>query len=402
MTRPTQEDSQLSDPQARDDGMIPLDTSDVDKWIGKPLGGGRFKDPVATNDIRRWVQGMQNPNPLHFDEDYAAESRFGEMVAPQSFAVCTDTSHGAGPAIQGVIPGQHMIFGGDEWWFFGPRILPGDRVTHDRMLYDYKVAETKFAGPTMFSRGDTTYINQRGELICKQRSTSVRYLAENARALDMFAGNEEKTWSDQQLEELEKKKMDYYQSFLDLGHDKRLFVKVGDKLPTRPIGPHSIASFTTEWRAYGMQVWGATVEYGESSTITAGWLPEMSRDLEGAKIDPSNADGLYKGPSRGHVQPRYAQLIGMPRGYGYGASMGAWIIDYLTNWGGEWSVIAYSNMQYRAPALTGDITYLDGEVIELGHDPASGVPATTIQVTMTNQDQAVMATGTAELTLPAP
>jgi hypothetical protein len=392
----------LSDPQARDDGMIPLDTSDVDKWIGKPLGGGRFKDPVVTNDIRRWVQGMQNPNPLHFDDDFAAESRFGAVVAPQSFAVCTDTSHGAGPAIQGVIPGQHMIFGGDEWWFFGPRILPGDSITHDRMLYDYKVAETKFAGPTMFSRGDTTYINQRGELICKQRSTSVRYLAENARALDMFAGNEEKSWSDQQLEELEKKQMEYYQSFLDLAHDKRLFAKVGDKLPTRPIGPHSIASFTTEWRAYGMQVWGATVEHGESSTITAGWLPEMSRDLEGAKIDPSNADGLYKGPSRGHVQPRYAKLIGMPRGYGYGASMGAWILDYLSNWGGEWSVINYSNMQYRAPALTGDITYIDGEVVGLGHDPGSGAPIATIKVTMTNQDQAVMAVGTAELVLPTP
>jgi hypothetical protein len=97
--------------------MIELDTSDVDRWIGKPLGGACLKDPVEPNDLRRWAQGMQNPNPLHYDEEYAAESRFGELVAPQSFAVCTDTSHGAGPAIQGVIPGQHMIFGGDEWWF---------------------------------------------------------------------------------------------------------------------------------------------------------------------------------------------------------------------------------------------------------------------------------------------
>ena len=90
---------------------------------------------------------MQNPNPLYYDERYAAEAAFGRIVAPQSFAVCTDTSHGAGPAIQGNIPGQHMIFGGDEWWFFGPRILPGDQITHDRMLFDYKVAETKFSGP---------------------------------------------------------------------------------------------------------------------------------------------------------------------------------------------------------------------------------------------------------------
>ena len=70
-----------------------------------------------------------------------------------------------------------MLFGGDEWWFFGPRIEPGDRLNLERMLFDYKVTETKFAGPTMFSRGDTTYVNQRGETVAKQRSTSIRYLA---------------------------------------------------------------------------------------------------------------------------------------------------------------------------------------------------------------------------------
>src|SRR5512145_2558876 len=225
--------------------MILLDTTDVDRWIGKPLGGGVLKDPIHPNDVRRWAQGMQNPNPLHYDEAWAGASRHGRLVAPQSFAVCTDTSHGAGPAIQGVIPGQHMIFGGDEWWFFGPSIEPGDRITHDRMLFDYKVAETKFSGPTMFSRGDTTYINQRGELVCKQRSTSVRYLAENARKLGMFKDNVPRSWTDQQLEELEKQKLEYTQSFLDLGHQKRLFVKPGEKLPRRPIGPHNIASFTT-------------------------------------------------------------------------------------------------------------------------------------------------------------
>lgn len=391
----------MSEPKVRDDGLIDLDTTDVDRWIGKPLGGARLKEEIHVNDIRRWAQGMQNPHPLCFDEAYAGKSRFGKIVAPQSFAVCTDTSHGAGPAIQGAIPGQHMIFGGDEWWFFGPRIEPGDRIGQDRMLFDYKVSETKFSGPTMFSRGDTTYVNQRGELICKQRSTSVRYLAENARKLGMFKDAVKKNWEDQELEDLEKKKMDYYQSFLDLGHEKRTFVKVGDKLPERPLGPHNIATFTTEWRAYLMTVWGGAEEFGESSTLEAGWLPEMSRDREGAKIDPTNADGLYKGPSRGHVQTRYAQLIGMPREYGYGASMGAWIVDYLSNWCGEWGFIHHSNMQYRAPALSGDATFLNGEVVALDHTKAAG-PIATVKVVMTNQDGVVMAGGTAEIELPTP
>ena len=102
------------------------------------------------------------------------------------------------------------------------------------------------------------------------------------------------------------------------------------------------------------------------------------------------------------MQPRYAQLIGMPRSYGYGASMGAWIIDYLSNWGGEWSFITHSNMQYRAPALVGDATFLNGEVIDLSHDDPSGQPIATVRVVMTNQDDAVMAQGEAEVMLPSP
>ncbi len=377
-----------------------FDTSDVDRWIGVPLGGAQLKDDVHVNDVRRWVQGMQNPNPLHYDDAYAAESRHGRILAPQSFAVCTDDSHGAAPAIQGHIPGTHMIFGGDEWWFHGPRIAPGDRLRQDRMLFDYKVAETKFAGPTMFSRGDTTYINQHGVVVCKQRSTSIRYRAEAARDRGLFMEDREPEWSEEQLAEIEKQRFEYYQSIHDLGHGRRLFVQVGDALPRRVIGPHTLMSFTTEWRAFLMSVWGAfAADAGPTSLWQAGWLPEMDRDHEAARIDPAQGDGLYKGPSRGHVQEQYAQLVGLPRGYGYGASMGAWILDYLANWTGEWGEIQHSRMQYRSPALTGDVTFLSGEVVALDEAP-SGRPRATVSVHMTNQRDEVMASGHAEVLLP--
>ena len=387
--------------QGEDD--VVLDTSPVDRWIGIPLGGGQLKDPVAPNDVRRWVQGMQNPNPLHFDEAYAAEpgARFKEMVAPQSFAVATDDSHGAGPAIQGTIPGTHMLFGGDEWWFFGPRIRPGQRISRDRMLFDYKVANTKFAGPTMFSRGDTTYINDAGEIVCKQRSTSIRYLAEEARKRELFSDDEDPVWTEEQLMEIEERKFEYNKTFLELGHERRLFVKVGDELPQRPIGPHTIASFTTEWRAFQMTIWHAFRQVdGPDSTLDAGWLPEMSRDREGAKVDPTLGDGLYYGPSRGHVQAKYAQLIGLPRGYGYGASMGAWILDYIANWVGEWGDIVHSKMSYRSPAMTGDLTLLDGRVEDISYDDPSGQPVAKVHIVMSNQNEAVLAEGDALVRLP--
>jgi hypothetical protein len=381
-------------------GDLTLDTSDVDRWVGVPLGGGYLKDPVQVNDIRRWAQGMQNPNPVYYDDRFAAEGRFGRIVAPQSFAVATDVGHGATPAIQGTIPGSHMIFGGDEWWFFGPRIEQGDRIKGERMLFDYRVTETKFAGPTMFSRGDTTYINQRGEMVAKQRSTSIRYLAEEARKRAQFNEKDDPEWSDDALADIEEQKFAYYSTFR--GHDKVLWkdVNEGNRLPTRPIGPHTLMSFTTEWRAFNMNIWGAADYWGVSTTDAAGWLPEMSRDPRQAAIDPTKADGLYQGPSRGHVQPRYARLIGMPRGYGYGATMGAWILDYLTNWSGEWGEIVHSNAQYRNPAFTGDATFLNGTVTGKDIDPSTGHHLAFVEYTMTNQRDAIMAKGTAEISLP--
>ena len=52
---------------------VEFDPTPVDAWIGIPLGGGQVKDPVAPNDIRRWAQAMQNPNPLYFNEVTAGE-----------------------------------------------------------------------------------------------------------------------------------------------------------------------------------------------------------------------------------------------------------------------------------------------------------------------------------------
>jgi hypothetical protein len=379
-----------------------MDTTDVDRWVGVPLGGGELRDPVVANDIRRWSQGMQNANPLYYDSDYAAQSRHGGIVAPASFSVATDVGHGATPAIQGSIPGSHMLFGGDEWWITGVVIEPGDQIRLERMLFDYRVTDTSFAGPTMFSRGDTTYINNRGEIVAKQRSTSIRYLVAEAQKRAKFTDQSDPTWTDAQLEEIENKQFEYYAEVQQRGHGKRLWKDVSERetLPERLIGPHSIQSFTTEWRSYNMNIWGSRTYRGISSTDEAGWLPEMTRDENRASIDPVLGDGLYHGPSRGHVQQRYAQLIGMPRGYGYGASMGAWILDYLQNWAGEWGQIVHSNAQYRSPALTGDVTSIKGIVTGKEIDTTTGTSQVEVQYTMMDQNESIMARGKAQIALP--
>ena len=51
------------------EGDVTLDTSDVDKWVGKPIIFAEFWDPCNATDIRRWVQAMDYANPLHWDEN---------------------------------------------------------------------------------------------------------------------------------------------------------------------------------------------------------------------------------------------------------------------------------------------------------------------------------------------
>jgi acyl dehydratase len=379
-----------------------LDTTDVDRRVGEWLGGGQLIEPVSVTDIRRWVQGMQYPNPLHYDEEVAAVGPFGCIVAPQSFAVCCDTGHGATPAIVGTVPGTHMIFGGEEWWFPGPRILPGDRLRQRRRFFDYKIADTRFAGPTMFSRGDTFHYNQRGELVAQERSTAVRYLAEEARARGFFeASAPVPKWTPEQLDEIDGERLDWIHSFRGVPQRYADDVSVGDVLVTRPVGPHTVQSFSTEWRAFAFQVWGATRQVGAVHIDEAGWLPEMARHMQNSEVDPSLADGLYWGPARGHVDEEHARLVGMPRGYGYGAAMGAWALDYVASWAGPEGWIRHSRIQYRFPPFEGDLTLIEGTVLDIRHDDTLGTDVVTVEVVMTNQDATVLAMGPVEVQLPS-
>lgn len=381
-----------------------LDCSDLDQFMGKPIAPARMKEPLHNNDFRRWVQAMHYPNLLHYDHDFAAEGRYGRLVAPQSFAIATDDGHGAFPACVGRIPDSHLIFGGDEWWFYGPRIFGGDEITNQKVPFDYAVKETKFAGPTCFQRGDNNYYNQNGELIAKQRSTTIRYRADLA--LEMGAmkdSTEDPEWSPVALEELEAKKYEYIKMMHELGHGKRYWddVQIGSELPARVIGPHSIASFTTEWRAYLFTVWGGTHRPGVDMEAL-GFTKEMAgheNDPVMEKDNPELTDGAYFGPSRGHLFPHYARKIGMPRGYGYGASMGAWILDYLNGWAGEWGQVVHCNSSYRGPAFTGDCTIMTARITDKQVDSV-GRNVVLVDCQLKNQLGNTMATAKAEIELP--
>jgi acyl dehydratase len=385
-----------------------LDLSDVDHRVGQPVGGGQLVEPCSATDIRRWVMAMDYPNPIHWDEEFARNSKFGGIVAPQSFAVAMDYGHGVQPACVGRIPGSHLIFGGEEWWFYGHRVRPGDRLFHERRFHDYKVVETKFAGPTMFSRGDTTHTDQNGTLVARERSTRIRYLAAEAERRGMYKNQlpPMRRWTQEELLEVEKVRHDWLMSNR-LGISPHFEeVGIGDRLPRRALGPHTIVSFATEYRAFLFNVWGSFQWVAPPGVKDPwinqdpGWVEGFGFDEEAAKIDPRKRDGLYLGPSRGHVDMNKATEIGIPRAYGYGATMGAWVVHYLGSWAGNDGFVRHSKAQFRGPPFEGDVTYIDGEVVAKEAESAYGAALVTVKLRMTNQDGGVLLDGTAEVEVP--
>ena len=393
---------------AAESAKLELDLSDVKRRVGEEVGGGELIEPCSATDIRRWVMATDYPNPIHWDHEFAKASKFGGLVAPQSFAVAIDYGHGAQPACVGHIPGSHLIFGGEEWWHYGPRLRPGDRLTQKRWFHDYKVADTKFAGPTLFQRGDTLHFDQHGTPVCKERSTSVRYLAKEAERRGMLRGATGKAprWTREQLLAVERERTAWIMSNREGRTPRFEEVQLGARLPRRVIGPHTLASFATEYRAFVFNVWGSFRWVAPRAVDDPwvnqdpGWVEGFGFDEQGARIDPRLRDGLYVGPSRGHVDTDKASEIGMPRAYGYGASMGAWVTDYVSYWAGHDGFVRYSNTSFRGPAYEGDVTYLEAEVVERKEQSTWGAPLVRLEVWMKNQEGAMLASGHVDVELP--
>ncbi len=384
-----------------------LDLSELDTWAGKDIVFAELWDPCNATDIRRWVQAMDYPNPIHWDEQFARASRFGGIVAPQSFTVAMDYGHGCHPSCVGKIPGSHLIFGGEEWWFYGTRVRPGDKLFQRRRFDGYDVADTKFAGPTVFCRGDTVHRNQDGVLVAKERATAIRYLVEEARKRGMYDRQQRapKEWTADELAAIERTRMDWILSNREGVSPRYAAVKVGDVLPRRVIGPHSVVSFALECRAHRQNIWG-TWRWNPPEGVhdpakeDAGFAADMSYDHEAGLVDPRRKDGLYYGPSSGHINRGKAEKIGMGGAYGYGASMNAWFVDYVAYWAGHEGFVWHSRSQFRSPAFEGDVTFLDGEVADKIDQSPFGMPVVVVKVRQSTQEGQVILSGTAEVELP--
>lgn len=130
------------------------------------------KIEIEKGMIRKFVDSIEDPNPLWQDEAYAKKSRYGGIIAPPGLLMAAEM-RGRGLDLPFQLPMGRILDGGGEWEYIKP-IKPGDVLTVVDKIHDLRVREGR-AGKMLFIVTETTWTNQKGELVARALGTLINY-----------------------------------------------------------------------------------------------------------------------------------------------------------------------------------------------------------------------------------
>ena len=163
--------------------------------VGRPIGSGgpsSAPDPVNQPMIRHWATAFEDRNPVYTDPQFAAHSRFGEIVAPP---LMLQTWTMATPKITGIAErGGSPVEGGgalvltilDQAGFVGTlatntefeieRYLRlGETVSADTTLESVSPVKQTRLGSGRFVTWVTKYTVGSGEVVGRQRFRILKF-----------------------------------------------------------------------------------------------------------------------------------------------------------------------------------------------------------------------------------
>ena len=123
--------------------------------VPEPLAVGRKASrtrEVTARDIELFTELTGDRNPLHYDEDFAARTRFGGLVVQGGV-----TSGLLNAVVAEDLPGPGSVFLHVDWSFRAP-VRPGDTITAE-----VEVLEVRTDKPV--TRLATVITNQAGDVV---------------------------------------------------------------------------------------------------------------------------------------------------------------------------------------------------------------------------------------------
>ena len=124
---------------------------------------------VEEGAILRYVEAIDDPNPLYSDIEYATHSRYSRQICPPGF---TGWPLKSGRVIEGVFDSMwqagappRLLAGGVEFEFFVP-VGAGDILVSTHKITSMTEKESK-SGKMLIAILETTFLNQNGDIAVK-------------------------------------------------------------------------------------------------------------------------------------------------------------------------------------------------------------------------------------------
>lgn len=130
---------------------------------------------IEKSVVMRFVEAVEDPNPLWQDEEYARKTIYGGLMAPPNLLCTVIAGAGGGRLrVKSSTPRRGGVAGGDELELFQP-VMVGDVITSRAKLIDIQERTGKDGTKRIYAIVETTFKNQKGELVATDRSTSISW-----------------------------------------------------------------------------------------------------------------------------------------------------------------------------------------------------------------------------------
>ena len=159
---------------------------DLKAMVGEEAGPYEANDEVNKAMIRHWCEAMEDANPLYTDEGYAKTTEYGGIIAPPQMvqAYCVPRlwppqNRPPDPLARSVAVATAAGYFGvvattTTQEYFAP-MRPGDKLSYKIKLESVSEEKTTRMGTGFFITAEYTYTNQKGELVCRQPFTIMKF-----------------------------------------------------------------------------------------------------------------------------------------------------------------------------------------------------------------------------------
>jgi acyl dehydratase len=300
---------------------------------------------VTRDAIRHYAHGIGDPNPLWCEEDYAARSPWGQLVAPPTFL------YAASRIVSGYVgglPGVHAMFAGSDWRWERP-LLPGTRLRSESWLADLVEHETRFAGRAIQQIYHVDFYDEGGALLAGCDAWCFRTERATAReqGTKYDRARARKVYSPGEIAEI----AEAYRSESRRGATPRTWEEVAEGEALGPLhkGPMTVTGFL----AY-VQGWGGL--YIRAHRIAFALYDQH------AGLGIPNAWGIPDVPERVHWEETLARAVGAPDAYDYGPERVSWMGHLMTDWIGDAGRLVRLHAKIVRHNPVGDLLTIAGTV----------------------------------------